>query len=175
MAWVLWTVGGLVGAIAVAAVVMIVIGMMLPKAHVASRMIHLNQPAETVWATVTDFANWTDWNTRITSMVRMDDQDGCEVWNMKSSFGDMPSAIVERVAPSRLVTKIADPKLPFGGTWTWRIEPDADGCTVRITEDGEIYNPFFRFMSRYIFGYDGTMKGFLLALGQKYGEDVSPV
>jgi hypothetical protein len=35
------------------------------------------------------------------------------------------------------------------------------GSTVTITEDGEIYNSFFRFMSRYVIGYEGTMTKYL--------------
>ena len=62
--------------------------------------------------------------------------------------------------PSLLVTRIADPKLPFGGTWTYRLAPAAGGTQVTITEDGEVYNPFFRFMSRFVFGYQATLNEF---------------
>ena len=63
--------------------------------------------------------------------------------------------------PSLLVARIADPKLPFGGTWTYRIAPAAGGSDLTITEDGEVYNVFFRFMSRFVFGHHATMDGFI--------------
>ena len=63
--------------------------------------------------------------------------------------------------PSLLVARIADPSLPFGGTWTYRIVPAAAGSQVTITEDGEVYNPFFRFMSRFVFGHAATIEEFV--------------
>ncbi len=42
---------------------------------------------------------------------------------------------------------------------------------VTITENGEIYNPFFRFMARFVFGYTVTMETYLKALGKKFSED----
>ncbi len=72
--------------------------------------------------------------------------------------------------PSRRVMRIAEKNLPFGGTWTIDIAPAAEGSVVRITEDGEIYNPIFRFMARFFFGYTATIEGFLRDLGQRFGE-----
>ena len=69
------------------------------------------------------------------------------------------------------MTRIADPNLPFGGTWTYELTPQADGSTMlRITENGEIRNIFFRFVSRFLMGYTKTMEDYLNALGQKFGE-----
>ena len=38
---------------------------------------------------------------------------------------------------------------------------DGEGTRVTLTENGEIYNPVFRFMARFVFGYDGTMRTYL--------------
>ena len=49
---------------------------------------------------------------------------------------------------------------------------------VRITEDGEIYNPIFRFVSRFVMGYETTMKQYLSSIGRRYTEvpaDAAPV
>jgi hypothetical protein len=70
-----------------------------------------------------------------------------------------------------LVTRIADPKLPFGGTWTFEIAPDSDGATLRITERGYVTNPFFRFMSRFVFSQTSTMETYLKSLAKKFGEE----
>lgn len=48
------------------------------------------------------------------------------------------------------------------------LTPAADGgTTLRITEDGEIYNPVFRFVSRFFMGYDRTAKTYLADAGKK--------
>jgi hypothetical protein len=78
--------------------------------------------------------------------------------------------------PRELVGRIADDerKLPFGGTRTYKIEPSTDGacCTLTITEDGEVYPPPFRFMSKYFFGHAATMEKCLKNLGRKFWEPV---
>ena len=53
---------------------------------------------------------------------------------------------------------------------------EAQGNTTRvtITEHGEVYNPIFRFISKYIMGHNGTMDAYLTALGMKFGTPVVP-
>jgi hypothetical protein len=55
----------------------------------------------------------------------------------------------------------------FGGTWTIEIAPSANGSTVTITERGEIYNVIFRTLSKFVFGYTGTMEACLEAAKKK--------
>ena len=67
------------------------------------------------------------------------------------SRGELSMYFARMESPSLLVGRIADPSLPFGGTWTYRISAAAGGGSeVTITEDGEIYNPIFRFMARFV-------------------------
>jgi hypothetical protein len=73
---------------------------------------------------------------------------------------------IESRPPTLLKRVIADKNLPFGGTWTWRVQPQSDGCLVTITEDGEIYNPLFRFAARFLIGYTGTIDRYLATLAQ---------
>jgi hypothetical protein len=66
--------------------------------------------------------------------------------------------------------RIADPDLPFGGTWTFEITPSDSGSDIVLTENGEIYNPLFRFMARFVFGYEGTIEQYLEDLRKKLGD-----
>jgi hypothetical protein len=77
-------------------------------------------------------------------------------------MGEIPQVLVQNQPPSHRVVAIADPTLPFGGTWTFDLVPENNGATTQLTirEDGTIRNVFFRFMQRYIFGYDGTILQF---------------
>ena len=76
---------------------------------------------------------------------------------------------VESVPPRRMVTRI-DPGLPFGGTWTYHLVPEAEGTALTITEDGEVYNPVFRFVSRFVMGHTATIDTYLKYLKIKLGE-----
>jgi hypothetical protein len=69
--------------------------------------------------------------------------------------------VTERQPPRRLVTRIADQSLPFGGTWTYELTPAGSGTRLTITEHGTVFNPVFRFMSRFVFGHAATIERFL--------------
>jgi hypothetical protein len=86
-----------------------------------------------------------------------------------SKDGPLVLEIVEARPGTRFVTRIADPGQPFGGSWTFEFTADATGTRVTITEHGEVYNPIFRFISRFVFGHDNTIKNFLSSL-QRYSE-----
>ena len=93
---------------------------------------------------------------------------GRRCWVEEGRSGKMTFVVEETDTPRRLVTRIADPDLPFGGVWTYDITGVSGGSRLSITEDGEIYNPIFRFVARFIMGYEGTMRSYLEALDRKF-------
>ena len=117
--------------------------------------VSIGPMAGTLWVSVQE---WTGPN-------------GATGWVEKMNRMEIPLQILES-SSNKLVTKIADPKLPFGGTWTYEVQPDGTGSAVTITEDGEVYNPIFRFVSKFIMGHASTINGYLRALGKKFGQDV---
>ena len=71
---------------------------------------------------------------------------------------------VESIPPRRLVRRIVG-ETDFGGTWTSELDAEPGGGTrLVITENGEIHNAFFRFVSRYIVGHHRTIDSFIAAL-----------
>jgi uncharacterized protein YndB with AHSA1/START domain len=157
MRWVLW----IGAAIAVIAILVVVIGYSLPKAHSVSRSATIAMPPDAVYALLSDVDRYGSWRPTVKSLQRHADRDGRPAWTEEASGMKIPLYFERMERPSLLVSRIADPSLPFGGTWTYRIEPAAGGSTVTITEDGEVYNPFFRFMSRFVFGHTATLDEFL--------------
>ena len=153
----------------------VVIGYSLPKEHVATSSVTLRQPPDSVWAVIEDFGSYGEWWGFVDRMER-ETENGREIWMQYDSRNQaIPYEIVESTPPRRLVTRIVDEGLPFGGTWTYEISAAQSGSTVTITEDGAVYNPIFRIVARFIMGYHGTMDGYLTALGERFGEDVTPV
>ena len=69
-----------------------------------------------------------------------------------------------------MVMRIADPNLSFGGTWTFEIAPQDSGSEILITENGEIYNPLFRVMSKLFFSPTATIETYLADLKKRLGE-----
>jgi len=160
-------VGITLGVIAVVVVVTLGIGWLMPVRHRASRQAALQASPEMVWALITTVEAFPSWRGDVKAVERLPDRDGRTVWVEEGSNGRLTFAVERAEAPRLLVTRIADPDLPFGGTWTYEISPTATGSTLRITEDGEIYNPLFRVMSRFVFGYESTMAAFLTAAGKR--------
>jgi hypothetical protein len=101
------------------------------------------------------------------SVKRLPDQNGLPAWVETTDSGTIPLETIASHPPSKLVVRIADPKLPFGGTWTYEITALPTGSTLRIREDGEIYNPLFRFLSRFLFGYTATVDTYLKSMGSE--------
>jgi hypothetical protein len=167
----------LVGLVALVALV----GAVLPRAHVATRSAHFHQPPDALWQAITNYQKFPSWRPGVKSVERMGDRNGYPAWVEDNGAGwqaqRLPIEIMEAHAPQtggpgHLMTRIADARLPFGGTWTYEIVPTQDGSMMRITENGVISNPIYRFMARYFFGYRTTIDIYLKALGKKFGEDV---
>ena len=55
--------------------------------------------------------------------TRQPDRDGRPAWTEEVSGMKIPLYFERMERPSLLVARIADPSLPFGGTWTYRIAP----------------------------------------------------
>jgi hypothetical protein len=82
-------------------------------------------------------------------------------WIEESNRMKIPMRFERLEPPSLLVSRIDTDALPFGGTWTYRSAPVPGGSQLTITEDGEVSNLVFRFVSRFVFGHYATIDGFL--------------
>lgn len=151
--------------LAVPLILILIGGAMLPKAHTVSRSITLAQPPETVWNLITSAPTW---RPQVKKYEELPAHDGHRMWRETDKGGQtIAYEAIESVPPHRLVTRIADPSLPFGGTWTYDITPVGAGSSLTITENGEVYNPVFRFVSRYIMGHTATVDAYLKAVKAK--------
>jgi uncharacterized protein YndB with AHSA1/START domain len=157
MRWVVW----IVVAIAVVGGLIALIGSQLPKRHTATRTMRVKVPPDALYTLLSDVDDYPTWRPDVKTLERLPDRDGRPAWVEDTSNGRIPMFFERRERPSLLVARIADPTLPFGGTWTYRITPADQGSELAITEDGEVYNPIFRFMARFVFGYTATMDAFI--------------
>ena len=151
------------GTVVVLVIAVLLVGLLLPEKHRASRQATLRASPEAVWALINDIEAFPSWRSDIRTVQRLPDRDGRPVWVEEGISGRITLAVERSDAPRLLVLRIADPDLPFGGTWTYEIAPAANSSTLTITEDGEIYNPLFRVMARFVFGYEGTLVAYLKA------------
>ena len=152
-------------------VVVVGIGLLLPQGHVVSRAITLKQKRDAVYAVVSDLKNAASWRKDLQSVETVKAASGETLYREKSSHGELSYRILANEPPAKFVTEIAD-KGPFGGTWTIELSQAGEGTRIVITERGEVYNPVFRFMARFVFGYHKTMEAYLRDLAAKFLEEV---
>ena len=151
---------GVLGAIVF---VVVLVGYMLPVAHIASRDTTLPQPPDRVFAALADVERYPSWRSDVTS-VEVLSETPTKRWREHGDDGQITFERTQSHPPARLVSRIADTGLPFGGTWTYELTPEGAGTRLSITERGEVYSPLFRFMSRFIFGHTATIEKFLADL-----------
>lgn len=167
MTW-LFVAATIAGALGLLGGLAAIVGLTLPRAHAVTREARLLAAPEVVWRAITDVDRYAEWRDDVSRVERLADPAGKPMWVEHGSSGRL-ALTVDRVEPPRLlVVRIADPTLPFGGTWTYDISPVGEGSLLTITERGEIYNPLFRFVARFVLGYERTLASYLASLEKHF-------
>jgi uncharacterized protein YndB with AHSA1/START domain len=171
MRWILT----LVAVLAIVVAIIVVVGMLLPTEHTARSHATFDAAPDSLWRVLTDVAAFPSWRSDVSRVELLPSSNGRRSWREIGKHGTITFEEVAAEPSRRLVSRITDPGLPFGGSWTYDVVPEANGTRVTITESGVVYNPIFRFMSRFVFGHHATQEAFLRSLGQKIGQTVTPV
>ncbi len=152
-----------------AVVVMFVLGSGMATHHVVTRRKSFAAPAEKVWSALLS--------------IRQLPIDRSELGTIDLGISTRPPDTVEVVGspvkieietfrpPRSLVVKTTDPDIPYGGTWTFTLEPDGDQLTkLTVVEDAEVHGRLLRFAVR-TFGLDDSLvEGIFRAVKRKLAE-----
>lgn len=148
----------------------VAIGALLPKQHVASRSATYRAAPDQLFALIAGSQNW---RPEVASCEITTDPDGRKMLRETSRRGEtITYAVLDSVPPKSLKRQIVTKNLPYSGAWTYSLIATGETTLVRITENGEVYNPFFRFMSRFVLGQTSTIDAYLRALGKATGQQV---
>lgn len=156
-----------VGGIALLAAVPWVVGATLPAEHSISVSAEVAGSPVEVWGALADPASYPEWRPGVSRVEVVSGEGAPAVWREVTGEGAVTYRRLAAERPRRLVVEIADRNLPYGGRWTYRLEPSADGTRVTITEDGVVHSPLFRFFSRFVFGHEASARAFLDALADR--------
>ena len=159
----------ILGVLAALVLIVVVVGSRLPVAHVATSSVQVAASPDSVFALISTPENYPSWRGDVKKVDATTEQ-GVTRFREDGSNGPILFEITEKVPPRRFVTKIADKSLPFGGRWIYEITPTATGSELRITEEGEVYNPIFRFVSRFIMGHTATIDAYLAAVRKRLNQ-----
>jgi uncharacterized protein YndB with AHSA1/START domain len=158
-----------VAAIAVVVLVVLIAGWMLPVSHRATREATYDATPAQVFGLITDVEAYPRWRPSVKRVEVLPSVNGHSRFREIGSNGAILYEIDTVVPNERLVGRIADRSLPFGGKWTYELLPAGNATTLRITEDGEVYNPIFRFASRFVIGHTATLDQYLNDVGKRLG------
>ena len=127
-------IGGGVGLIALTVAGLAAYGATQPREHEVSATVQLaGSPAE-VLAIVEDVAAYPCWRSGVSKVEIL---GGTPLRFVEHADGDAVTYEVdERVEARKLVVRIADEDLPYGGTWTYELAPADNGTALTITERG---------------------------------------
>lgn len=152
------------------------VGWALPKHHhVTVKRAFRATPAE-LFALISDVRAHPTWRSGLTRVEVLPDDGGRLRWR-ETTKGNGPIAyVMEEAVPNRkLVARIADTNLPFGGAWTYELTPmGTEGAALAITEDGDVYNPIFRFVSRFVMGHTATIERYLDDVEKRFPSVIMP-
>jgi len=150
------------------------IGSQLPVAHVATRSIVIHKSTDEVYKVIRDVGNAPSWRLDVKSVELLGNPEGKLNYREHGAQGAVTYELEEEIANQRLVTRIVDKDLGYTGSWTYVLTPENAGTRVAITENGEVSNVMFRFLSRYVFGHTSTIDAYLVSLSKHFGETPEP-
>lgn len=164
-----------IGVVVALVLCVVLVGWSLPKHHrVTVRRPYVATP-EALFSLISDVRAYPSWRSDVAKVEMLGDEGGHPRWRETNRRGEPITYVVEESAPERkLVSRIADTNLPFGGKWTYELTPVGAGTVLAITEDGDVYNPIFRFVSRFIMGHTATIERYLDDVEKRYPALITP-
>lgn len=156
------------GVVAVLIFAVVVIGALLPKHHHVSRVASFRAAPEQLFALIAGPQNW---RPDVTKFEAVSDSSGRQLARETTRNGEtITYELSNQKPPQSIERRIATEGLPYSGAWFFQLQRENDTTSVRITEDGEVYNPIFRFVSRFVLGHTRTIDDYLRALGHATGQ-----
>jgi uncharacterized protein YndB with AHSA1/START domain len=145
-----WLLGLLIAIVALGAIVFVV-GLMIPAEDETVVSITLAAPPHVVWQVLTDYAALGSWQPQYARTELTTSRSGSQPARWRAVFKDGYVVNFEETeydAPRRLVNKIADKNLPFGGSWTMVLTPVQEGTHLTLISKAELPNPFLRIAAK---------------------------
>lgn len=145
------------------------IGAMMPESHTATLSQSYSASPDQLWDLITNFPEYEEWRSDFEKVELIDSV----TWREYYSYGEVLTfQQIEKDTLNFLKTKIADKNLPFGGYWEYTLLAEDENTTrVEIIENGEVYNPLFRFINSVFMDQTATIQTFLNDLELKVNEE----
>jgi hypothetical protein len=143
-----------IGVLVMLLLCVVLVGWSLPKHHrVTVKRAYAARPSA-LYALISDVRAYSSWRGDVTTVEMLSDEGGRPRW--------------------RETTRSGGP-ITYGGAWTYELTPTgSEGAELAITEDGDVYNPIFRFVSRFVMGHTATIERYLDDLEKRFPAVITP-
>ena len=160
----------IVGLLIVVIAMVLIVGAALPQKHQVTREATYKATSAQLFELMRNVSDYPSWQKAVSKVEILPEIDGKPRARETNGGMAITYEFSDIVPNQRMVSRIADDKLPFGGSWTYELIAGAtsDATTLRITENGEVYNPVYRFVSRFVMGHSATIDKYLEAVGTRY-------
>ena len=160
----------IVGLLVAVVALVLIIGFALPEKHTVTREATYRATPEQLFTLIRNVSDYPSWQKAVSKVELLPAIDGKPRMRETNSGQAITYELSDIVPNQGMTSRIADAKLPFGGSWTYEIAPGVtrDLTTLRITENGEVYNPVFRFVSKFVMGHSATIDKYLAAVATRY-------
>lgn len=134
------------------------IGSVLPVEHSSSLERVFKTSPRTIYSMIRDFKQYPAWRPNLKNIEEISSTSWKETDSHKeimtySFIRDQKDVLIE--------SKIMDEDKPFGGSWTFELASVEGGTKLKITENGKVFSPVFRFFSKFVFGHTATIDTYL--------------
>jgi hypothetical protein len=165
----LYALGGISAVLAIAVLVVLIIGARLPYTHSASVTGTIEAPPDKVFAMITDIANGPRWRKGLASVQILPKESGQDHWIETLGHNQTMSFLALATKPPTVngyalrQVRLDDPNATYGGTWTYKIYPGpTPNLTIlQITEDGFIKPWIYRFVMVHVMGPKYNLENYM--------------
>jgi uncharacterized protein YndB with AHSA1/START domain len=134
-------------------------GAMMPEDHSVTVTGTVAAPPSRVFGIITNVGAGASWRPQVKSVEVLPKNNTRDVWiedlgqGIKMKFLATTSTPVDSAGHAERKVLLQDSP-DWAGTWTYDVSPgpSAGTTTLRITEDGSIRKPIYRFMMAHVFG-----------------------
>jgi uncharacterized protein YndB with AHSA1/START domain len=142
-------------------------GARLPATHTVSVTGVVPASPEKVFGLITDVKDAANWRPQVKSVTTLGPDHGRDHWVEHYAYHQyMTFLALQTASPILRQVKLDDPRAAYGGTWTYELSPgpDPSTTTLKITEDGYINPPVYRFMMAHVMGPTKNLDDYMKAI-----------
>ncbi|MBM9500987.1 SRPBCC family protein [Leptospira sp. 201903071] len=134
------------------------VGASLPIEHSSSLERFFSAPSDRIYSLILNFKEYPSWRPNLKKIEEISSSS----WKETDSHNEtLTYSFVQERKNELVESKIMDEDKPFGGSWTFELSSVPNGTKLKITENGKVFSPVFRFFSKYVFGHTATIRTYL--------------